>query len=132
MAEKPIISFDRNSSAAKNFFAEVKSPDRPAAVIKRAIPQADLCDRLLRALEQAALDSSHSMEALRLAVCDFTAALREEGTTPEGVLISLKSVIHLRTLPSRPYQRFSDWKDPEIHERISTWSIEEFFREVKS
>jgi hypothetical protein len=38
-----------------------------------------------------------SMETLRVAVCGFTAALRDAGTTPEGVLISLKTLINNRS-----------------------------------
>ena len=67
------------------------------------------------------------MEALRLTVCEFTAALRDEGTTPEGVLISLKTLINDRSLPVIP-QHSVDWTGYQLREMISTWSIKEFFR----
>jgi hypothetical protein len=91
-------------------------------------PQAELCDRLRTAVERAASTNAESMEALRLTVCEFTAALREEGITPEGVLISLKALINNRALPViLPHA--SDWSGYQMHELISTWSIKAFFKE---
>lgn len=72
--------------------------------------------------------NADSMEALRLTVCEFTTALREEGTTPEGVLISLKTLISDRAFPVVP-DYSSTWTGYQLRELISTWSIKEFFRE---
>jgi len=128
MKETPAKPGEKSGSSAPiNLRREVKSPEPGSQKPKQPIPDADLCDRLLNALEQAALDSSHSMEALRLAVSDFTAALRDQGTTPEAVLISLKSVINGRVVVPRR-DLFADRRKPEIHEKISTWAIQEFFR----
>ena len=88
----------------------------------------DLCDRLRLAVERAANRDAASMAALRLAVRGFTVALRDEGTTPEAVLIILKTVITNRTLMTiAPHA--SDWRGDQLRERISTWCIEEYFSE---
>lgn len=97
------------------------------ASLHLTLPQAELCDRLRTAVEKAAVADVESMEALRLTVCEFTTVLREEGTTPEGVLISLKTLINDRALPVVP-QHSSDWTGYKLREMISTWSIKEFFR----
>jgi hypothetical protein len=69
------------------------------------------------------------MAALRLAVRGFAVALRDEGTTPEAVLIILKTVVTSRTLPTiAPHT--SDWRGDQLRERISTWCIEEYFSET--
>lgn len=91
------------------------------------LPQAELCHRLRTAVEKAAVTNAQSMEALRLTVCEFTTVLKEEGTTPEGVLISLKTLINDRALPVVP-QLSSDWTGYQLREMISTWSIKEFFK----
>jgi hypothetical protein len=91
-----------------------------------APPQAELCDRLRKAVENAASTNADSMEALRLTVCEFTVALREEGTTPEGVLISLKALINSRALPA--LSTYPDSNTYQLRELISTWSIKEFFK----
>lgn len=93
-----------------------------------ALPQAELCERLRAGVERAASRNADSMEALRAAVCEFTAALRETGTSPEAVLISLKAVLHDQArslIPGHP----SDASVYTLHEQVSTWSIREFFRE---
>ena len=118
------------SSIRPNLPTEVKSREPLATLPLRPQPDAELCDRLVAALEQAAIDRSLSMEALRLTVRDFTLALRQQGTTPEGVLISLKSVINHRRARPTLNQDFHDGPDPAIHEKISTWSIQEFFRDM--
>jgi len=69
------------------------------------------------------------MEALRAAVAEFTVALREQGSTPEAVLISLKGVIHDRSLPViMPHP--SEWKSATLRETISAWCIQEFFKDA--
>ena len=101
-----------------------------APSIRLANPPAELCDRLRLAVERAAVKNAESMEGLRAAVADFTIALREQGTTPEAVLISLKNVIHNRSLPLiLPHP--SDRNSASLRETISTWCIEEFFRDAR-
>jgi len=96
--------------------------------LQLAIPQPELCDRLRVAVEDAASRDAVSIEALRVAVRSFTVALRDAGTTPERVLIILKTVINNRSLPViAPHA--SDWKGDQLREKISTWCIEEYFRE---
>ncbi len=97
------------------------------ASLHQTLPQAELCERLRMAVEKAATTNAESMEALRHTVCEFTAALREEGTSPEGALISLKTLINDRALPVIP-QHSSDWTGYQLRELISTWSITEFFK----
>jgi hypothetical protein len=67
------------------------------------------------------------MEALRLAVCAFTVALRDEGITPEAVLISLKAAIHAETF-SRIHHT-STWSGPRLQETVTTWCIQDYYRE---
>jgi hypothetical protein len=92
-----------------------------------SIHPAEFGQHLLIAVEKAASKDAESMEALRLAVCSFTGALRDAGTTPEGVLIILKTVIHKRgLLVIAPHA--SDWTG-QLREKITTWCIEEYFSE---
>lgn len=96
--------------------------------LELAIPEAELCERLRKAVDDAAGRDANSMRSLRLAIRSFTLALREIGTSPEHVLIALKTVINNRTLVAiAPYA--SDWNGDELREKISTWCIEEFFRD---
>lgn len=97
------------------------------ATIDRAIRQAELSAKLRIAVENAASTSGESMAALRVAVSEFTIALRNAGTTPEAVLISLKAVIDSQVFA--PMWQRSTWPRPELRSKISTWSIEEYFRE---
>jgi DNA-directed RNA polymerase specialized sigma24 family protein len=104
------------------------APGNPDAmnIVKLAIPQADLCDELRRAVSAAAIQDAESMAALRNAVCEYTISLRNEGIQPEGVLIRLKTMIQNRTMPpSRTTP--SDWHGTELREQVSAWSIEAFF-----
>lgn len=96
------------------------------ALQRQSISQAELSNRLRVAIERAAEKSSESMEALRLAVCAFTVALRDEGITPEAVLVSLKAAIHYETLSSLRHS--STWKGPRLRETITTWCIQDYFR----
>ncbi len=101
---------------------------RARVALQLAIPQPELCERLRVAVEETASRDAESIEALRLAVHSFTVALRDAGTTPERVLIILKTAIHKRSLLSiAPHA--SDWKGDQLREKISTWCIEEYFRE---
>lgn len=102
--------------------------NRVAVAMHLTPPPDELCERLLIAVQRAASNSHKSMEALRAAVEEFTVTLKKEGATPEAVLITLKAVINNRTFP------FVDAREPHIstdplREKISTWSIQEFFRE---
>ncbi len=45
--------------------------------MKAPDPQSELCDRLLKAIDQAAAQDATSMAALQDAVADFTSALRD-------------------------------------------------------
>lgn len=96
------------------------------ALQRESISQAELSNRLRVAIERAAEKSSESMEALRLAVCAFTVALRDEGITPEAVLISLKTAIHSETFVRLRHS--STLNGPRLQETISTWCIQDYFR----
>ena len=115
------------SSIAPNAEAVFAELHRDTLALQLAIPEAELCERVRRAVEDAAARDAGSMKELRLAVSSFTVALRDIGTTPEHVLIALKTVINNRTLLAvAPHA--SDWNGDELRERISRWCIEEFFR----
>ncbi len=107
---------------------EAPDPNNTSArIVQLAIPQAGICERLRKAVEVAALKDAESVDVLRKAVCDFTASLRDEGIQPEGVLISLKTMIQNRSIPPG-IPASTDWNGSELREKVSTWSIEEFFR----
>ncbi len=101
---------------------------RLGPALRLDLPQAELCERLRKGVERAASRNADSMDALRVAVCEFTAALKEKGTSPEGVLICLKALIGDQTfslIPPHP----SDSSGYQLREQMSTWSIKEFFRD---
>jgi len=124
----------KNPTSQQKAFSSGADGDQEAARVRWAsgdlrvvIPPTELCERLRKAVEHAATRDAVSMKALQAAVCEFTSALRDEGTTPEATLISLKTVINNRALP--PFRRDSEADQThEVRERISTWCIEEFFR----
>ena len=90
----------------------------------------DLCQELLVAVEKAALRSAGSINALQLAVRRFTVALRDNGAKPEDVLIAIKSVIHTNTFTLVDARQA--WRSDELPQKISTWSIQEFFNEKQA
>lgn len=97
--------------------------------VQLAIPDEELGDRVRKAIQDAAERDAESMKRLRLAIASFTVALRDIGTTPEHVLIALKTVINNRSLVAvAPHD--SDWSGESLREKISTWCIEEFFKEA--
>lgn len=91
------------------------------------VPDPVLAERVREAVVAAARRDAKSMRELRLAINGFTIALREMGTTPERVLIALKTVINNRSLIAIPI-RDSDQSGEYLRQQISTWCIEEFFR----
>ena len=104
---------------------------RTAEALHLHVPPAPICEDLFNAVERAADRSTESMSQLRDAVAHFTAALRDEGAKPEAVLIALKSVINSRAFPSTMYYT-SDISVELLRQQISSWSIEEFFREAQT
>ncbi len=82
--------------------------------------RAERSNALRVAVEEAATRSAESMLALRIAVVGFTTDLRDTGMTPEAVLIALKKVVRQRT----------DFAGIMMREKISSWCIEEYFKEV--
>ena len=101
---------------------------RLAISMHLAPPPEELCERLLMAVQRAASTDTRSMEALRSAVEEFTVNLKNDGATPEAVLITLKAVINNRAFPSVNLNERYSTGDP-LSSKISTWSIKEFFRE---
>ena len=109
----------------------IATAQRDTLVLQLAIPEAELCDRLRQAVEDAAGRDAASMKQLRLAVDSFTFALRDIGTTPERVLIALKTVINNRSFVSiAPH--VSDLNGDSLRQHASTWCIEAFFRKDAS
>ena len=119
IAENSAIGLAADEQAALDAASEM--------ALQEAISRADLSQRLRVAVEIAATKSQGSMEALRLAVCAFTKALRNEGVTPEAVLIRLKAAIQSETL--LPLWRTSSWSGPQLHESIVTWCIMDYFHD---
>lgn len=106
---------------------EIGASQIEARTLELAIPEAELCERLRAAVANAAARDAASMRRLRAAVASFTVALRDIGTTPERVLIALKTVINNRSFVAiAPHE--SDWSGNDLRERVSTWCIEAFFR----
>lgn len=101
---------------------------RAAIAMHLAPPPEELCERLLLAVKRAASNNASSMAALRAAVEEFTVTLKNDGATPEAVLITLKAVINNRAFPSVDAREPYSSGDP-LRQKISTWSIKEFFRE---
>lgn len=92
-----------------------------------AISTAELAERMVKAVEEAAGRDAEAMARLRQAVSTFTIAFRDIGTTPEQVLIALKTAINNRALVAIPL-RGADVNAEDLRGTISTWCIEEFFR----
>ena len=101
--------------------------DPSLVTIDLGIRQAELSDKMRLAVENAAFTSAESMTALRAAISEFTIALRNAGTTPEAVLISLKAVINSQVFA--PMWHISTWPRPQLGSTMTTWCIEEYFRQ---
>ena len=100
--------------------------DEIAIAVRRADEQAATARRVVQALELAASRDAAAMHALRLAVCEFTYAHRNEGLTPERVLVALKGVVHSRAMaPIRSHM--SDRNGNRLRESVSTWCIKAYF-----
>ena len=132
MANEMASSRQREKSSATIPAPEAACAElqQSALALNLALP-ANLCEELYVAVEKAATRSANSMEDLRRAVELFTIALREEGAKPEVVLIALKSVINSRTFPA-VVPSVAEINGHGLRQQISTWSIEEFFREKKA
>ena len=100
----------------------------PPVAIDAGPTQAELSLLLRAAIERAALKSTGSMEHLRLAVCAFTTALRDEGMTPEAVLILFKAAIHQQVM--KPAARGSHWGGQTLQDTLTTWCINDYFSEL--
>lgn len=102
--------------------------EESSIALDQAIARAELTGRLCVAIEEAASRDAVAMDALRIAICEFTLALRDEGTTPEGVLITLKSVIDRKSLPNFvPHD--SQRQHDKLRESMSTWCIQAYFQQ---
>lgn len=109
------------SAAAAEFFATRER--------MRFVPPAELCNRLLAVVGNAATDSAASMDALRAVVEEFTINLQEQGAAPEAVLIALKALIRNQVFGGTLVQPPYIYRDP-VRESITTWSIRKFFSET--
>jgi len=104
----------------------VAEPHHRGSKAKLAISEKELGERVRKAVKDAAERDAESMRRLRIAIAGFTVALRDIGTSPEQVLIALKTVINNRSLVTiAPH--VSDRTGESLREKISTWCIEEFF-----
>ena len=114
-------------NAALGLAADEQISRYAESALVNEVREQELTLHLRGALERAASKNSESMEALRLAVCMFTIALRDEGTTPEVVLVRLKAAIRYETL--LPLWETSSWSGPHLHETVTTWCIKDYFSE---
>ena len=113
-------------ASATAICAEAAEFETSVASVRHAISEADASRRLRLAVEVAASRDAIAMDALRIAVCEFTFALRSEGRTPEAVLIGLKQLIDDQVLPlirAHP----SDHAGHVLRATISTWCIKAYF-----
>ena len=124
-ALKLVQQLSENAASGLGADAESTESESSEVALEQAFSQADLSNRLRIALGQAATRNAESMEALRVAVCAFTVALRDEGVRPEAVLISLKAAIYRETLI--PVWETSSWSGPSLQETITTWCIRDYF-----
>lgn len=120
-----------SSDIARRAKAACEDLRRAASISDRPLPPDPLCEELHIAVEQAALRSAASINSLRFAVRRFTAALKQDGASPEAILITLKSVINSRTFPV-VFNSTQDSSAEDLRHQISTWCIEEFFAEKKA
>lgn len=100
---------------------------RSIRALHLAVPSQEVCERVRRAVEEAATRDAQSIESLRLAVCEFTVSLRKEGTSPERVLVALKTLVNAGAGPVIS-RSLSDWSGYILREKISSWCIDEYFR----
>lgn len=114
-------------NAAIGLAADEQSSQQAEYALVNAARAEELTLHLRGALERAASKSNESMEALRLAVCVFTVALRDDGIAPEAVLVQLKAAIRHKTL--MPLWETSSWSGPHLHETVTTWCIKDYFSE---
>ena len=108
--------------------AELAELDESTLVVSYAISLAQRSERLHKALELSASSNAQAMESLRIAVCEFTVALRGEGASPEVTLLSLKSLISQKSLPHLSLSRL-DLDAQQLRGDISKWCIESYFKE---
>ena len=118
-----------SSSSAVRAAAACDEVRRTAIAYKLPVPPPRVCEELCVEVERVATVSARSMNTLRAAVERFTAALRDDGASPEAVLIVLKKVVNSRAFIASG--RGDEIGGEELRQRISTWSIDEFFRERK-
>ena len=95
---------------------------------KLPVPPPAVCEELYVQVERAATASARSMKGLRSAVEQFATALKAEGASPEAVLIVLKQIINSRTFPSSSWYE-GEVAGEELRQQISTWAINEFFKD---
>jgi hypothetical protein len=120
-------SYDSTTSIATRAAAACAELRRSGSGYGNPLPSVEVCEELYVAVEQAATASSRSMRELRSAVERFTKLLKDDGASPEEVLIALKTVINCRTfVVADPRGDVND-----LRQQISTWSIEEFFKDKK-
>lgn len=119
----------KNTPSSHGHSANSTEENIRAAVLRQLpVPSAEVCERLREAVARAATRDPESLETLRRCVADFTIELRDGGTTPESVLISLKAVVTVAILP--PIARnHPDWSGYILREQMSAWCIAEYFGE---
>ena len=130
MADNTSFTASSPSYSGSVSHRETDTAELGRAAANQQLPAA-LCEELHTSVARAAGRSTESMNDLQRAVANFTAQLRVGGATPEAVLIALKSVINSRNFPvARSCE--SETSDEDLRQRISAWSIQEFFREAKA
>lgn len=113
---------------ARTISAEVRQAE---IALNHPMPSETLCEELLGAARSASTRNAASMNALRVAVGRFTAALKDDGATPEAILVAIKSVVNSRVFPLI-VSPSRDVNPERLRQLISTWCIEDMFSERQS
>ena len=116
------------SDRAKSICAQARQAE---IALNHPMPSETLCEELLGAARNASTRNAASMKALRGAVGRFTAALKNDGAPPEAILVSIKSVVNSPVFPSI-VSPSRDVNPERLRQLISTWCIEDMFRERQS
>ena len=115
----------------REFLATPTRSEARSFISTRVIVPAPLSDELYKAVVSAAAHRANSMQALRAAVRRFTITLKSDGAKPEAVLIALKDIINARIFPIE-VSPTGESTPGKLREKISSWSIQDYFGNQQS
>ena len=85
-------------------------------------------DRVRRAVVEAVQRHAKAIEALQLAIGECVRDLRDQGMTPEAMLVTMKAFIRQTAAAYPPPGRGPAWLTESVMENIVRWCINEYFR----